>query len=509
MATDPVVRTSHGRVRGSWQNGVQIFRGIPYGAPPIGSDRFLPPKPPADWTDVREAVGFGHYCPQAVPAPMWCDPRFGPYFTGGRAQELIDADIRAGEDCLVLNVLTPSEAGARPVMVYIHGGGFQGMCGSITTLADGLVSEQDVVLVSVNHRLNAFGFLYLGGISDRYAAGNVGLLDLVLALQWIRDNIAAFGGDPDNVTVFGESGGGSKILDLMAMEAAQGLFHRAIVQCTGWPDPFSRESATEMTTTYLDRLGVGTDLDRLAELPTQTLVNALTDEGKQLRFWSVLDGVTITESPWRDKAPEGSAHIPMLIGNARHEMTHTVVDQTLFALDWPDVLPQLVRFTLLPRELMQPVLDVYRSSRPDDSPSEVFVAIMSDRLREIGLRVTELHSAQQDAVYRYDFGYESPIPNLRAFHTSELPLALRLVRYPEAEAMSRRISAAWAGFARSSDPQHFGLPAWPTYHDRRATMMLDLESAVVHDPWPAEREAMAALPSLGTDARSLSHRPDR
>ncbi len=506
MAAEPEVDTSYGRVRGSWQNGAQVFRGIPYGAPPIGTDRFLPPTPPASWSTTRDAIAFGHYCPQAVAAPMWCDPRFGPYFTGGRADELKSADITSGEDCLVLNVLTPSaDAASRPVMVYIHGGGFHGMCGSIATLADGMVREQDVVLVSLNHRLNAFGFLYLGGISDRYATGNVGLLDLVLALQWIRDNIAEFGGDPDNVTLIGESGGGAKILDLMAMESAQGLFHRVIVQCSGWPDPFPRDAATQMATTYLDRLGIGTNIERLAELPTETLVNGMTD-GKHLRFYAVLDGVTLTESPWHDKAPERAADIPMLVGNARHEMTYQM-DPALFALDWPDVLPQLVRFTLLPDDMMQLVLDVYRANRPDDSPSDVFIAIMSDRLREIGIRVAELHSARQKSVYRYDFGYESPLPNLGAFHTSEMPLAMRLVQYPEAEELSRRISAAWAGFARTGDPQHTGLPVWPTYNQDRATMMLDVESRIVHDPWPAERQAVAALPHLGTDVRALGHRP--
>ncbi|MBO0883451.1 MAG: carboxylesterase family protein, partial [Mycobacterium sp.] len=291
------------------------------------------------------------------------------------------------------------------------------------------------------------------------------------------------------------------------MESAEGLFHRAIVQCSGWPDPFPREAAVEMTATYLGRLGMGNDLDRLAELPTRTLVNGMTD-GKHLRFYSVFDGVTLSETPWREKAPERSAHIPVLVGNARHEMTYQM-DPALFALEWPDVLPQLVRFTLLPKEMMRPVLDIYRSNRPGDSPSEVFIAIMSDRLREVGIRVAELQSVRQDGVYRYDFGYESPIPNLRAFHTSEGPLAMRLVRYPEAEELSGRISAAWAGFARTGNPNHSGLPAWPSYDNDRATMMLDLESKVVHDPWPAEREAMAALPHLGTDTRALGHRPGR
>ena len=211
---EPPVETDVGTVRGCWQNGVQAFRGIPYGEATAAEGRLLPPVPARSWAGIRDTTSFGHYCPQAVAGPQWCDPRFGAYMTGGRAQELIDAQIVAGEDCLVVNVLTPraAESGrGRPVLVYVHGGGFYGMCGSIPTLADRFVREQDVVLVTVNHRLNALGFLYLGEISEQYAAGNVGLLDLELALRWVRTNIALFGGDPDNVTVFGESGGGSKI----------------------------------------------------------------------------------------------------------------------------------------------------------------------------------------------------------------------------------------------------------------------------------------------------------
>lgn len=494
-----MVGTSAGLLRGGWQNGVQVFRGVPYGAPTCAARRFLPPMPAELWDGVRDATRFGHYSPQVVAAPMWCDPTFGQYMTGGRAAELIDADIAPGEDCLVLNVLTQGvrPVGQRPVMVYLHGGGFDGMCGTIPTLADRFVAEQDVVLVTVNHRLNAFGFLYLGALDERYSIGNVGLLDLVLALRWVRDNIAAFGGDPGNVTVFGESGGGAKILNLMAMDAACGLFHKAIIQCSGWPDPIPAEQATDAAVDLLTKVGVGTDLERLADVPTETLL-AATADGSKLRFWPVLDGRTITAMPWRTTAPR-QAPIPMIVGNCRDEMTNGMLrDPSLFDLEWQHLIPQLVRMTSLPREVVAPVVEVFRRSRPTESASEIFRAIMSGRLREIGDRVAELQSVQQQNVYRYDFTYAPPMPDPRlgAFHTAELPLALRMVLFPESEPLSRLMSAAWANFARTGVPNHDGLPDWLSYRHTRATVVLNEKPELVHDPNPNERIAMGLLPAL-------------
>lgn len=496
---EPVVGTSAGLLRGSWQNGVQVFRGVPYGAPTSGGRRFLPPVPAESWDGVRDATRFGHYSPQVGAVPMWCDPTYGSYMTGGRAAELIDANIAPGEDCLVLNVLTHSTrpVGQRPVMVYLHGGGFHGMCGTIPTLADRFVAEQDVVLVTVNHRLTAFGFLYLGALDQRYSTGNVGLLDLVLALRWVRDNIAAFGGDPGNVTVFGESGGGGKVLNLMTMEAAHGLFHRAIIQSSSWPDPIPAEQATDAAVDLLAKVGVGTNLERLADVPTETLIAAIAD-GPPMRFWPVLDGRTITTMPWQTTAPPQTP-IPMIVGNCRHEMTNGMLrDPALFDLEWQQVVPQLVRMTALPSELVAHVVEVFLRNRPTESASEIFRAIMSGRLREIGDRVAELQSAQQTNVYRYDFTYAPPMhdPRMGAFHTAELPLALRMVLFPESEQLSQQLGTAWANFAHTGDPNHERLPTWLPYRHNRATLLLNEKPELVHDPGQDERIAVGRLPHL-------------
>lgn len=497
---EPLVETDAGTVRGCWQNGAQAFRGIPYGESPIPERRFLPPVRARSWTGVRDVTRFGHYCPQAVAGPQWCDPRYGAYMTGGRARELIDARIVAGEDCLVVNVLTPraeiENGSGRPVLVYVHGGGYHGMCGSIPTLADRFVREQDVVLVTVNHRLNAFGFLYLGDFSEQYATGNVGLLDLELALRWVRTNIAVFGGDPHNVTLFGESGGGSKILSLMAIDSASGLFHRAIVQSSSWPEPLPRHVATATAEEFLELAGVGSDLRGIDEIPTQAIVDAVAAIGR--RFRPVLDGHTITSPPWNSAAPPTARHVPLIIGNCQHECSGFVADP-LFHLQWPELIPALARHTSLPRTLLQPVVDVYRACRPSDSPSDIFVAVFSDRLREIGLRVAEQQSAQQENFYVYNTTYRPPMdePDLGAFHGLESPLALRLVLYPDSEAVSRQISDAWVSFARTGNPGHALIPTWPTYRKDRATMTFDHEPQIRYDPSPAEREVMSQLPRLG------------
>lgn len=322
-----------------------------------------------------------------------------------------------------------------------------------------------------------------------------GLLDLILALHWIQDNIGAFGGDPDNVTVFGESGGGSKILDLMAMEPARGLFHKAMVQSTGWPDPLPRDVAAEKAARLLDRLGIGNDIGQLITMPAEKILHAMHDGGR-IRFWSVLDGHAFSEPPWDIAAPAMSAHIPLLIGNCRDEMTHSVPDPALFDMESHQLVPELVKLTKLDAGTMRSVAEAYQMERPEASPTDLYIAIMSDRLRAVGIRIAEW---QPDS-YRYEFTYEPPMPdrNLRAFHTAETALALRLVRCPESEELSRRMAAAWAGFARSGDPNCSGLPTWRPYLDGRATMMLDLEPRLVRDPWPIERKVQARLPRIGT-----------
>ncbi|HVX43818.1 MAG TPA: carboxylesterase family protein [Mycobacteriales bacterium] len=482
-ATRPVVRTRHGWVRGFRAGSVEIFRGVPYGRI---RERFRPAEPPEPWDDIRDAGSFGPMAPQngADDRQLWEDPRIGRYVTGGRAQELIDAQVAAAEDCLVLNVLTPARGGERPVMVFLHGGGLDVGSGTEQTLSERFVQEQDVVLVTVNHRLNAFGFLYLGELSGDYPIGNVGLLDLVLALEWVRGNIAKFGGDPGRVTIFGPSGGGTKVLSLLGMPAAAGLFHRAIVHSAGPPTPVHPAVATATSKELLTRLDA--DIDDLPKVPVAAIRRAMKAGGR-LRFRTVVDGHTITEPIWRSTVPEPARGIPLIIGNCRDEMS-------LFAgfseLDPAVLLPKLAASTGLPVRDLAPVVEVFRAGRPTASARDVFLAVMSARLQAVGIAIAEMHSGP---AYHYRFAFDSGIADLGAFHTADVPLCTRLVLRPEAEPLSRVMSAAWAAFARTGNP---GLPGWQPYGPDRTTMVFGADVHAVADLAAAEREAVAALPPL-------------
>ena len=270
-----VAETRTGKVRGARVNGVSLFRGIPYGAPAEGAGRFLPPAPPRAWAGERDCTVSGPRCVQG-PEVIFLDPLIGEYFSGGRPDRAELARQPESENCLNLNVLTPELNGKRPVMVYLHGGGFAAGSSALTLFSDRLVAEQEVVLVGVNHRLNVFGYLYLGELSEKYAAGNVGQLDLVAALEWVRKNIANFGGDPGNVTLFGESGGGGKVNTLMAMPSARGLFHKAIVESGSLLRAADRAAGTATAREVLAALGLNESrLDELQQVPAAALHAAL------------------------------------------------------------------------------------------------------------------------------------------------------------------------------------------------------------------------------------------
>src|SRR5580692_2023652 len=265
------VTTTAGKIRGIHEAGVYTFRGVPYGATTAGAGRFQPPTKPKAWSNVRETTALGQRSPQLLTAFHGVVPP---------EVEVMDRDEMMGEDCLVVNVWTPTLDRGRklPVMVWLHGGGFtSGSGGFICYDGIELARKHDVVVVTVNHRLSAFGYLYLAGFgSDRYAAAsNVGNLDIIAALEWVRDNIAAFGGSPENVTIFGQSGGGGKVSSLMAMPAAHGLFRRAIVQSGADVKGISRDAASQAAERYLARLNLKpTQLDQLQQLPLEQLLKA-------------------------------------------------------------------------------------------------------------------------------------------------------------------------------------------------------------------------------------------
>jgi len=504
-AHESLAETGQGRVRGASVGGVQIFRGIPYGGPTEGAGRFLPPSNPPKWAGVRDATQTG---PRAIQAPgnLFDDPHIGDYFCGGQEAKLGLDQQKDSENCLVLNVLTPALTGRRPVMVYIHGGGFTAGSGVIAIGADKLVSEQDIVLVSINHRLNVFGYTYLGDLSPKYAdSGNAGQLDLVAALEWVRNNISGFGGDPRNVTIFGESGGGGKVSALMAMPAAKGLFSKAIVESGSSLRVANKEQATERAKAILAKLGIAADqVDKLQEVPASQLFAATSGGGSGIPGGGgpIIDGRSIPQQTWDPEAPPISSEVPMIVGSCQEETTWMIGrgDESTFTLDEAGLRSRLAENVGAPASTVDKVVGIYRSVRPKATPADLFFQITSDR----GARMNAITQAERKTrlgkapAYMYYFTYQTPMEagKWRAFHTAELPLVFRMVRYPDAEQVSKQLSAAWAAFARNGNPNHRGIPSWRAYNlEERPTMVFGGErSQVENDPYREARSIFAALP---------------
>ena len=493
-----VAETAYGKVRGAGVNGVYIFRGIPYGGPTEGAGRFMPPSKPEKWAGVRDATLNGPQCVQQG-GNVFTSPQLGEYFGGGRPDRQELAKEPMSENCLVLNVLTQGLKGKRPVMVYMHGGGFGSQSALLTLFSDQHVREQDVVLVGINHRLNVFGYTYLGGLSDRFAVGNVGQLDLIAALEWVRENIASFGGDPRNVTVFGESGGGAKISTLMGMPAAKGLFHKMIVQSGSLLRVGDPEAATKAAKALMDKLGVLKPED-LQKIPAADLFKAGSGGGGGLGGSPVIDGHSILKQPWDPIAPAESAGLPLLVGNCKDESTLFGGSQ-FQNLDEAGLKAALVK-NGMPAEKVDPLLALYHRDHPKESPSDLYFRISTDRgARRNAARQAELKLADgKTKVFVYYFQWNTPVGDgrLRAFHTADLPLEMRLTRYPESGQLSKQLSGAWAAFARTGNPSQKGLP-WPAYTlEKRETMMFDVpKSEIVNDPDKEERLMLRGLPSGG------------
>ena len=498
----PVAETVCGRVRGATVRGVHIFRGIPYGGPTEGAGRFMPPSKPAGWAGVRDATVTGPRCIQGG-GNIFLHPLIGEYFGGGRPDRVELARQIDSENCLVLNVLTTGLRGKRPVMVYIHGGGLTGGSGLLTIYGDGLPREQDIVLVGVNHRLNVFGYTYLGGLSSKYATGNAGQLDLIAALEWVRDNIAHFGGDPANVMIFGESGGGAKVSALLAMPAAKGLFHRASVQSGSSLRVGTAETGAESARKLLANLGLNENqVDDMQKVPADKLFAAA--RGRGIGGAMVVDGHSIPQQTWDPKAPEISAAVPMLIGNDKDESTlFSLSNEALFSLDDAGLRASLVKAGIADGDL-DPLLAIYRRDHPADTPTGLYFRISSDRgARRNAIRQAELKAEQGKAnVYMWYCQWDTPLGEgrlkIKSFHTCDLPLTMRLVRFPESEQLSRQLSGAWAAFARAGSPSQKGLE-WPAYTSgERATMIFDgPQSGVVNDPDRDERLLVRDRPSAG------------
>ena len=486
-------RTRSGRCLGQRDGALHVFRGIPYGAD-TAAYRFRPPRRETPWRSVRAARAFGNSAPQSGSE--------GP----------------GSEDCLFLNVTTPGlrDGRRRPILVYLHGGGYNNGSGS-DPLYDGrrLCAIGDVVVVTVNHRLNAFGYLYLGESDDRFAAsGNVGQLDLIAALQWVREHAEEFGGDAGNVTVFGQSGGGAKIATLMAMPAARGLFHRAWTMSGQQVTAAGPRAAAQRAQLYLQALGVR-DADALLRLPAASLIAALRTrdpsrvEDTSLYFGPVMDGEALPCHPFWPDAPSQSAGIPMVIGNTRDETRAFLGnDPANFSLAWNDLPERLRKLQFVDLD-PHAVIAEYRRLYPHYTPSEVFFAATTAGRSWRGA-VEELEARARDGhgntwAYQLDWYPRDVDPDAmhRAFHTLDIPLVFDNLAQPgsrtgtsaEAQDVAAAMRDALLAFARTGDPRTGATSAWAPYAlPRRETMVFAATPTMQDDPRGGERALYQRAP---------------
>jgi para-nitrobenzyl esterase len=483
-----VVDTTAGKIRGMIVNGIRTFKGVPYGASTEGANRFMPPRKAAAWTGVRDALSLGPSSPQL------------PGFKTPEIQMMQNlASNPSSEDCLMLNVWTPGTDNAkRPVMFWLHGGGFQfGSGGQPFYDGANLARRGDVVTVTINHRLGCLGYLHLGDLGGPAFAksGNVGVLDAVAALEWVRDNIEKFGGDPKNVMIFGESGGGSKVSTLLGMPAAKGLFHRAAIESGPGLTALPRETATKTATAFLNLLGLDkTKLDQLQKRSVEELIEAQS----MVRggFSPVHDGDVIPENMFDPVATPISADVPLLIGSNKDEGTFLLQsDADLFTFDEAGLKARVKNSVGGSDEAAERILSIYRTAYPHAKPTDYWVQIYTDRsMRMRSIALAERKAAQKKApVYMYFFAWNTVGfgGKYKALHMAEIPFVFDNIwaaeamthGLPEAKALAAKISSAWIAFARTGDPAAKGLPEWPTYSaDRRATMILDNDPRVENDP---------------------------
>lgn len=497
-----IVETTQGRVSGFEIEGTTAFLSLPYGAPTGGANRFLPPQPPAGWSGTRDATRVLGKAPQA----------------GLRNPTRPELEDLSGtpdpspetEDCLSLHVWTPSaDSARRPVMVWFHGGAFSyGNANGDRTRGSRLAKRNDVVVVGVNQRLNIFGHLDLSGLaSPEFAqSGNAGTLDMIAALEWVRDNIAAFGGDPGNVTIFGESGGGGKVSTLLAMPRAKGLFHRAIIQSGASVRLRTRDRAHALTEHVLRILGLGRgDIAKLQMLPIAPLLAAIKPAEKALGpsptpfldrypFGPVVDGDVVPAHPFDPAAPDVSADIPVIIGDMLTETTIFMAtdDKVWFRTLTEDELR--ARVSALAGAHTDRVIETYRRLYPGASPAERLIATTTDcnfRLRSLTLAGRRVARGGAP-VWMYSFDWRTPVHDgrLKAPHAMDVAFTFDTIDLtkltdlsPAARGLSATMSSVWATFARRGAPSSDAIPVWPAYDlADRATLVLDAPCRVENDP---------------------------
>jgi para-nitrobenzyl esterase len=496
FAAGPIAETASGRIQGYDDGPIKVFKGVPYGAPTGGANRWLPAKAPQPWTGVRDTTTPGDMCPQRFGAPMLEETAMlqtGP----------------SSEDCLHMNVFTPSvgaNSGRRPVMVWFHGGGFAGGSGNATSY-DGrnLCEKHDVVLVTVTHRLNVFGFLYLPELyGGEYAdSGNVGIMDCVAVLQWVRANIGNFGGDAGNVTIFGQSGGGAKVSALMGMPSAKGLFHRAIVQSASFLRGTPKDRAAEGAKRVVEALGV-TSLKELQAVPADTLVQAMATA--RLATAPVVDGRALPANPFDPTASPLSATVPLMIGFTRNEANFTpnpIIDPIDDAR-----LTELVKgvFPNITPADVDRLVGVVRTQNPGTPNHIVYQLIASQNTGAVITQEADRKAEQQGApayVYYFTHTVAARGGRLGAPHTAEIPYVFDSLAHaepligrvtPKEQALADTLSLTWTSFARTGNPNNRRIPTWTPHNtQQRPTMVLDDEPKLVNDPLRASRVAIAEM----------------
>jgi para-nitrobenzyl esterase len=494
--------TTLGKIRGVDADGIKIFKGVPYGASTAGKNRFMPPVDPEKWPGVRDALAFGPSAPQTEPGTRRTTSDLAVAAAGLPAES---------EDCLVLNVWTPglNDGRKRPVMFWCHGGGFSTGSGS-SPVTDGtnLARRSDVVVVTINHRLNVLGFTYLGeaGGADFAQSGDAGVLDIVHALKWVRNNIARFGGDPNSVTVFGQSGGGRKVATLLAMPSAKGLFHRAIIESGATIKLVERDQAARVATELMTRLGLNKSRFReLQNLPGEQIMSAyfavvrsMNVDQMTMGFSPTVDGKAVPRHPFHPSASDVSASVPLMLGHTRTELTSSS-NAALFSLS-NDGLHERVRE--LVGESAGRVIDIYRKANPGATPSDLYFLVSSDhRYGAPVMKIAERRAAlNKGPVFLYYFCWETPIDGgrLKSPHTIEIPFAFHnlnasrlTANIPEARSLADKVSDAWVAFARKGDPNTAGLPRWSPFNpSQRPTMVFNNQSKVENDPIGEQRAAL-------------------
>lgn len=506
--------TVAGRVAGYVRGGIFAFKGVPYAGPTGGENRFLPPRAPEPWKGVRSARHYGPICPQDQGTGRLNDEEAFVFQWNDAVQS---------EDCLRLNVWTPGleGSGRRPVMVWLHGGGFAAGSGHDLPAFDGenLARRGDVVVVTLNHRLNVLGYLDLSHCDERFAqSGNVGMLDIVAALAWVRDNIAQFGGDPDRVLIFGQSGGGAKVSTLMGMPAARGLFHRAIVMSGSFSRAVSQEKARRLTDLTLAELGLSaSDVAHLQTVPHARLLEA----GQRVRarvnkpfdgfvdarlipdhldFAPVVDGAILPTCPFHPDAPAISADVPLIVGTTLNEFVHGINHPEVEAMSLAELTVRAERF--LPGKGAS-LVAAFRQRTPDASPFDLWSRIATAPIRKAAVDQAATKARQGGApAYLYGFNWRSPVLDgrPRAFHCLDIPFAFANTDRcdsmtgggQDARALSAQVAEAFVAFARSGDPNHAGLPRWrPVTREGAATLIFDAKTRFDPDPDAIERAAIA------------------